>query len=104
MDIKTNFLGKIEDRKEAVYRLKTVCTLSVYIKYIYYDISLSFRTFRRHDREPLFGHGNSFGRGLPVVKMQSFGSGSSILSESGSGYRKIPKVGLVLKVGHCRLL
>jgi hypothetical protein len=37
MQIKTNFLWKIEGRKEAVYRLKTLClqcTWYVYIKNI----------------------------------------------------------------------
>jgi hypothetical protein len=35
MQIKTNFRGKIEGRKEAVYRLKTVCTL-VCVRKIYF--------------------------------------------------------------------
>ncbi len=32
-----------------------------------YEISLSCGTFEKHDREPLFGLGNTFDRGLPVV-------------------------------------
>ncbi len=70
MHITTNFQGKIEGRKEAVYWLITVstcnvpslCTLNIFS----YEISLSCGTFRKHDREPLFGHGNTFDRGLPV--------------------------------------
>jgi hypothetical protein len=33
-----------------------------------YEMSLSCWTFRKHDREPLFGHGNTFGRGRPVCR------------------------------------
>jgi hypothetical protein len=32
-----------------------------------YEISVSCGKFRNHHREPLFGHGNTFDRGLPVV-------------------------------------
>ncbi len=72
MQIKTNFLGKIEGLKEAVYKLKTVCSLymqytwSVNIKYIRLDMYLRWETLTKPDREPLFGHGNTFDRGLPV--------------------------------------
>jgi hypothetical protein len=65
MQIKTNF------RKLVVYRLKIVCTYyvptrDVYIKYIWIRVSLRCGKFRKHDCEPLFGHGNTFDTGLPV--------------------------------------
>jgi hypothetical protein len=72
MHIKINFQGKIEGCKEAVYRLKLSvsamylvcvhCTLNIFS----YEISISCGTFRKHDREPLYGHGNTVDRGLPV--------------------------------------
>ncbi len=67
--IKTNFQGDIEGRKEALYRLKTVCTWIVSrlwtLNIFSYEISLSCGTFIKHDREPLFGNGNTFDRGRP---------------------------------------
>ena len=70
MQIKTNFEWKIEGRKEAVSRLKTVCTWNVpglwTLNIFAYDIYLCWGTLTKHDCEPLFGHGNTFDRGLPV--------------------------------------
>ncbi len=70
MNIRTNFQGKIEGRIETVNRLKTVCTWNVLglctLNIFSYEIFLSCEILRKHDREPLFGHGNTFGRGLPV--------------------------------------
>jgi hypothetical protein len=47
------------------------CTCSVNIKYIHlwytYYVYLRWGTLTKHDRELLFGHGNTFDRGLPVV-------------------------------------
>ncbi len=40
-----------------------LCTLNIFE----YEISLSCGKFRNHHREPLFGHGNTFDRGRPVV-------------------------------------
>ncbi len=72
MQIKTNFQQKIEGHKWAVFRLKKLsvdalpglCTLNIFE----YEISLSCGKFRSHHREPLFGHGNTFDRGQPVVR------------------------------------
>ncbi len=50
-----------------LYRLKSVCTWNVLglgaFNIVSYEMSLSCWTFRKHDREPLFGHGNTFDRG-----------------------------------------
>ncbi len=71
MQIKTNFQEKTEGHKWAIFRLKKLpvhalpglCTLNIFE----YEISKSCRKFRNHHREPLFGHGNTFDRGRPVV-------------------------------------
>ncbi len=76
MQITTNFQPKIESHKWAVFRLKKLsvhalqglCTLNIFD----YDISLSCGKFRNHQREPLFGHGNTFDRGRPVFLPASF--------------------------------
>ncbi len=57
--IKELYLG----RKLSVHALPGLCTLNIFE----YEISLSCGKFRKHHRMPLFGHGNTFGRGLPVV-------------------------------------
>jgi hypothetical protein len=55
MHITTNFQGKIEGRKEAVFTLKIVCTGNVpglcTFNQLSYEISLSCRAFRQHDRD-----------------------------------------------------
>ncbi len=71
MQIKTNFQQRIEGHKWAVFRLKKLsvhalpglCSLNIFE----YEISLSCGKFRNHHREPLFGHGNTFDWGRPVV-------------------------------------
>ncbi len=71
MQIKTNFYWKIEGRKEAVYRLETVCTCNVLglwtLNIFADDLYLSWGTLTKHDREPMFGHGNTFDRGRRPV-------------------------------------
>ncbi len=49
--------------KLPVHAITVLCTLNVFD----YEISLSCEKVRKHHREPLFGHGNTFGRGLPVI-------------------------------------
>jgi hypothetical protein len=70
---------KIEGHKEAVYRLKTVCTCNVpslwTLNILGYEIYLRRVIFTKHDCEPLFGHGNTFDRGRPVVLTSSFERG-----------------------------
>ncbi len=70
MQVETNFKRNIEGHKEAVYRLKTVCTCNVpglwTLNIFAYEIYLRRVTFTKHDCEPLFGHGNTFYRGRPV--------------------------------------
>jgi hypothetical protein len=63
MHIKTIFQGKIEDHKEAAYRLKLI----VHEMYLFC--------------EPLFGHGNTFDRGLPVFLTQQVGTASNVVYE-----------------------
>jgi hypothetical protein len=66
MQIKTNFQEKIEGHKLAVFRLEKLsvhalpglCTFKIFE----YEISLSCGKFKKHHREPLFGHGNTFDR------------------------------------------
>ncbi len=48
--------------KLSVHAIPRVCTLNIFD----YEISLSCGKCRKHHREPLFGHSNTFGRGLPV--------------------------------------
>ncbi len=54
-----------------MYRLKTVCTCNVpglwTLNIFAYDRYLRWGTLTKHDREPLFGHGDTFDRGLPVA-------------------------------------
>jgi len=50
-------------KKLSVHALPGLCTLNIFE----YEISLSCGKFRNHHREPLFGHGNTFDRGRPVV-------------------------------------
>ncbi len=62
--------GILKAVKKGVYRLKTVRTWIVSglwtLNIFSYEISLSCGTFIKHDREPLFGNGNTFSRGRPV--------------------------------------
>ncbi len=51
------------DWKLSVHAIPGLCTLNIFD----YEISLSCGKFRKHYREPLFGDGNTFGRGLPVL-------------------------------------
>ncbi len=57
-------------KKLYIYRLKNVCTWIVSglwtLNIFSYEIPLSCGTFIKHDREPLFGNGNTFNRGQPV--------------------------------------
>ncbi len=46
-----------------MHALSGMCALNIFE----YEISLSCGKFRNHHREPLFGHGNTFNRGRPVV-------------------------------------
>jgi hypothetical protein len=50
-------------KKLSVHAIPGLCTLNIFE----YEISLSCRKFRNHHQEPLFGHGNTFDRGRPVV-------------------------------------
>jgi hypothetical protein len=68
-----------------VYRLKTVCTCNLpalsglwTLNIFAYDIYLRCGTLTKHDREPLFGYGNTFDRGLPVGKTKEY-------TQSGNG-------------------
>ncbi len=77
MQIKTYLQQKIEGQKLAVFRLKKLsvhglpelCTLNIFES----EISLGCRKFRNHHRKPLFGHGNTFDRGRPVVVTKAVG-------------------------------
>ncbi len=49
--------------KLSVHAMNGLWTLNIFA----YEIYLRWGTFTKHDREPLFGHGNTFDRGLSVV-------------------------------------
>ncbi len=48
--------------KLPAHAIPGLCTLNIFV----YEISLSCGKFRKQHREPLFGHGNTFDRGLPM--------------------------------------
>ncbi len=60
-------LGKLKAAKKLCIGWKLsvpgLWTLNIFA----YDIYLRWGTLTKPDREPLFGHGNTFDRGLPVV-------------------------------------
>ncbi len=64
-----------------MHAIPGMCTLNIFDC----EISLSCGKFRKHHREPLFGHGNTFGRGLPVVETVQGGGGGGFQPPSKAG-------------------
>jgi hypothetical protein len=82
-----------------VHALPGLCTLNI----LEYEISVSCGKFRNHHREPLFGHGNTFDRGRPVVPkniyLLSFDSSVTVLRSN----RVVVLLGFGLAVAYVAL-